>query len=164
MSEPSGCDCRTERLLLAESGPSSLLLFSPIAHPNISVFRTSLSTFVAFQWENVTGSCCVETDAYVGSTYRLRTTTAWMQDDCREAGARATQGAVAEVGQRREHDYREVGARVTPGAVTVLPGWSRVRVPPGAPMFQFSGTESLPDYASPLGRLPLVTLKPAGPP
>ncbi len=32
-----------------------------------------LSTFVAFQWENVTGSCCVKTDAYVDSTYRLRT-------------------------------------------------------------------------------------------
>ncbi len=56
--------------------------------------------------------------------------------DCREAGARATQGAVAEVGQRREHDYREVGARVTPGAVTELSRGSAVRVAPGAPMFQ----------------------------
>jgi hypothetical protein len=44
-----------------------------------------------------------------------------MEDDCREAGARATPGAVAEVEQRREHDYREVGVRVTPGAVTELP-------------------------------------------
>ncbi len=59
------------------------------------------------------------------------------EDDCKDAGGRATQGAVAEedrVGnsgreQRRrpagtqevratqEHDYRDVGVRVTPGAV-----------------------------------------------
>jgi hypothetical protein len=31
-------------------------------------------------------------------------------------------------------------------------------------MFQFSGAESLPDYVSPPGQLPLVTLKPAVPP
>ncbi|MDO9047207.1 MAG: hypothetical protein Q7U66_05640 [Methylobacter sp.] len=29
-------------------------------------------------------------------------TAAWMQDDCMDAGGRATQGAVAEVEQRRE--------------------------------------------------------------
>ncbi len=45
-----------------------------------------------------------------------------------------------------------------------LPRWSGVRGPPGAPMFQFSGSESLPDYVSSPGRLPLVILKPAGPP
>ena len=46
-----------------------------------------------------------------------------MQDDCRDAGGRATPGAVAELEQRREHDYTDVGARVTPGAVTALPSY-----------------------------------------
>ena len=45
------------------------------------------------------------------------------EDDCRDAGGRATQGAVAEVELRQEqqpramqeHDYTDVGVRVAPG-------------------------------------------------
>ncbi len=33
-------------------------------------------------------------------------TTLWMEDDCRDAGGRATQGAVAEVEPRREQRSR----------------------------------------------------------
>ncbi|WP_036304856.1 UDP-N-acetylmuramoyl-L-alanyl-D-glutamate--2,6-diaminopimelate ligase [Methylobacter tundripaludum] len=44
-------------------------------------------------------------------------TTAWMQDDCKDAGGRATQGAVAEVEQRMERLPREP---VRPAKVEVI--------------------------------------------
>ncbi len=55
------------------------------------------------------------------------------EDDCRDAGGRATQGAVAEVdragnsgrGRCMEHDYKDVGVRVAPGAATGLSGRAR---------------------------------------
>ncbi|MGZ4977253.1 MAG: DbpA RNA binding domain-containing protein [Methylobacter sp.] len=63
-------------------------------------------------------------------------TTARTQDDCRDAGGRATQGAVAEVEQRREHLPRKLksgalnGARAAGGLeepIVVQPGIKMIR-------------------------------------